>query len=253
MDVKSLNARMIAAGKQGLQNLEKVTFEIIFYPYYTRSMQSFIGLEGNLLLRAEEGKDTNPRFQIATKISGLSNPYLLSQQTILSDRSGGKNPGKWYHLALVFDGTQPTVMDAYKLYIDGVLETLIPKEDKYLTSKPNPTIDLTQVNNDPGLMIGRSCNDNGRVGYIYVYQARVWKTVRTAEEIKENMCELKSGYNADDLVGYWLFADGIAATKFDDLSGNGLDALVYGHANNPFKPMEFPATEYKPVPCLNHK
>ena len=51
MDVKNLNHRI---PELGLQHLSQVTYEIIFYPNDTRGLQTFMGLEGNLLLRSEE-------------------------------------------------------------------------------------------------------------------------------------------------------------------------------------------------------
>lgn len=245
MDIKGLNSRKPTLG---LTQLQKVTYEIIFYPYYTRSMQSFIGLEGNLLLRAEEGRDINPHFQIAFKVDGKSNPYLLSKQTIYSDRNDGGclRPGRWYHVAVVFDGTQSNVLDAYKLYINGELEELTGKED-YSNVRPNPTINLTQVNSDPGLMIGRSNNDNNRLGYCYVYQARVWKSARTQEEIRNNLCELKEGYSPDDLLGYWMFSDGIEKSVFEDLSGNEMNAIVYTQGGN--NSATIGSDRYQPAEC----
>ena len=112
--------------------MNQLTFEVVFYPTYTRSMQSFIGLESVFLLRAE-AKDVNPRFEIATKINGKSDPRFRSQQTIYCDDSEGgrKTPGKWYHIAIVYDGTKSSTKEAYKMYINGVRETLTPADNSY--------------------------------------------------------------------------------------------------------------------------
>ena len=245
MDVKNLNHRI---PELGLQHLSQVTYEIIFYPNDTRGLQTFMGLEGNLLLRSEEGRDTNPHFQIAFKANGLSNPYLLSEQVVYSDRkdANAKKPGKWYHVALVYDGTQPNIMEAYKLYINGVPEKLTGKED-YSNKAPNSSMDLTIMNADNYFMIGRANNNDYRNGLIRVYQARIWKTARTEQEIKENLCELKSGYNTDDLVGYWIFSDGIEKSEYEDLSGHEMNAKVGDH--NGAKPSTIAADRYKPVEC----
>ena len=245
MDVKNLNHRI---PELGLLHLSQVTYEIIFYPNDTRGLQTFMGLEGNLLLRSEEGRDTNPHFQIAFKANGLSNPYLLSEQVVYSDRkdANAKKPGKWYHVALVYDGTQPNIMEAYKLYINGVPEKLTGKED-YSNKAPNSSMDLTIMNADNYFMIGRANNNDYRNGLIRVYQARIWKTARTEQEIKENLCELKSGYNTDDLVGYWIFSDGIEKSEYEDLSGHEMNAKVGDH--NGAKPSTIAADRYKPVEC----
>ena len=243
----------VTAKKLGATNLvitdqagEKLTLPVSVND--TRGLQTFMGLEGNLLLRSEEGRDTNPHFQIAFKANGLSNPYLLSEQVVYSDRkdANAKKPGKWYHVALVYDGTQPNIMEAYKLYINGVPEKLTGKED-YSNKAPNSSMDLTIMNADNYFMIGRANNNDYRNGLIRVYQARIWKTARTEQEIKENLCELKSGYNTDDLVGYWIFSDGIEKSEYEDLSGHEMNAKVGDH--NGAKPSTIAADRYKPVEC----
>ena len=243
----------VTAKKLGATNLvitdqagEKLTLPVSVND--TRGLQTFMGLEGNLLLRSEEGRDTNPHFQIAFKANGLSNPYLLSEQVVYSDRkdANAKKPGKWYHVALVYDGTQPNIMEAYKLYINGVPEKLTGKED-YSNKAPNSSMDLTIMNADNYFMIGRANNNDYRNGLIRVYQARIWKTARTEQEIKENLCELKSGYNTDDLVGYWIFSDGIEKSEYEDLSGHEMNAKVGDH--NGAKPSTITADRYKPVEC----
>ena len=172
----------------------------------------------------------------------------MSEQVVYSDRkdANAKKPGKWYHVALVYDGTQPNIMEAYKLYINGVPEKLTGKED-YSNKAPNSSMDLTIMNADNYFMIGRANNNDYRNGLIRVYQARIWKTARTEQEIKENLCELKSGYNTDDLVGYWIFSDGIEKSEYEDLSGHEMNAKVGDH--NGAKPSTIAADRYKPVEC----
>ena len=103
------------------------------------------------------------------------------------------------------------------------------------------------MNADNYFMIGRANNNDYRNGLIRVYQARIWKTARTEQEIKENLCELKSGYNTDDLVGYWIFSDGIEKSEYEDLSGHEMNAKVGDH--NGAKPSTIAADRYKPVEC----
>lgn len=136
--------------------------------------------------------------------------------------------------------------EAYKLYINGVPEKLTGKED-YSNKAPNSSMDLTIMNADNYFMIGRANNNDYRNGLIRVYQARIWKTARTEQEIKENLCELKSGYNTDDLVGYWIFSDGIEKSEYEDLSGHEMNAKVGDH--NGAKPSTIAADRYKPVEC----
>lgn len=111
-----IDIKKYAESHSEVKSMNQLTFEVVFYPTYTRSMQSFIGLESVFLLRAE-AKDVNPRFEIATKINGKSDPRFRSQQTIYCDDSEGgrKTPGKWYHIAIVYDGTKSSTKEAYKI------------------------------------------------------------------------------------------------------------------------------------------
>ena len=233
-----------------------------FYPTYTRSMQSFIGLESVFLLRAE-AKDVNPRFEIATKINGKSDPRFRSQQTIYCDDSEGgrKTPGKWYHIAIVYDGTKSSTKEAYKMYINGVRETLTPADNSYEDCAPNSSLNLTDVGgNDKALLIGRS-GDSYRVGYCKVYQARMWKRALDESEIKANMCKILNAEEHSDLMGYWVFSKGVGGTTVFENWGNGgsgLDAQVCLQnisENKPAWGAELPATyngdksRFEPIEC----
>lgn len=173
----------------------------------------------------------NPRFEIATKINGKSDPRFRSQQTIYCDDSEGgrKTPGKWYHIAIVYDGTKSSTKEAYKMYINGVRETLTPADNSYEDCAPNSSLNLTDVGgNDKALLIGRS-GDSYRVGYCKVYQARMWKRALDESEIKANMCKILNAEEHSDLMGYWVFSKGVGGTTVFENWGNGgsgLDAQV---------------------------
>ena len=107
-----IDIKKFVEGNQALDNMQQLTFEMVFYPTYSRALQSFIGLEGVFLLRCESNGDTDLRFEIATKIhkdpnnlngDKYNDPRFRSQQKMGNDRQGN---GKWYHIAIVFDGTQ---------------------------------------------------------------------------------------------------------------------------------------------------
>lgn len=248
-----------------VKSMSQITFEAVFYPTYSRSMQSFIGLEGVFLLRAEN-KDVNPRFEIATKIDGKNDPRFRSQQIIPSDTNEGgrKTPSKWFHVAIVFDGTKASTKEAYKMYINGQEEPLTSADNSYADVAPNRNLDLTQVGgNDKALLIGRS-GENWRVGYCKMYQARMWKRALTGDEIKTNMCKLLNAANHPDLMGYWVFSKGVGGTTVFENWGNGgsgLDARVCMQnisENKPAWEAELPATydnaksRFEPVECPIH-
>lgn len=161
-----IDIKKYAESHPEVKSMNQLTFEIVFYPTYTRAMQSFIGLESVFLFRAEN-KNENPRFEIATKINGKDDPRFRSQQTIPCDNpeGGRKTPGKWYHVAIVYDGTKSSTKEAYKMYINGERETLTPADNSYEDCAPNSSLNLTDVGgNDKALLIGRS-GDSYRVGY----------------------------------------------------------------------------------------
>lgn len=146
--------------------------------------------------------------------NGKSDPRFRSQQTIYCDDSEGgrKTPGKWYHIAIVYDGTKSSTKEAYKMYINGVRETLTPADNSYEDCAPNSSLNLTDVGgNDKALLIGRS-GDSYRVGYCKVYQARMWKRALDESEIKANMCKILNAEEHSDLMGYWVFSKGVGGT-----------------------------------------
>lgn len=257
-----IDIKKYAESHSEVKSMNQLTFEVVFYPTYTRSMQSFIGLESVFLLRAE-AKDVNPRFEIATKINGKSDPRFRSQQTIYCDDSEGgrKTPGKWYHIAIVYDGTKSSTKEAYKMYINGVRETLTPADNSYEDCAPNSSLNLTDVGgNDKALLIGRS-GDSYRVGYCKVYQARMWKRALDESEIKANMCKILNAEEHSDLMGYWVFSKGVGGTTVFENWGNGgsgLDAQVCLQnisENKPAWEAELPATyngdksRFEPIGC----
>lgn len=257
-----IDIKKYAESHSEVKSMNQLTFEVVFYPTYTRSMQSFIGLESVFLLRAE-AKDVNPRFEIATKINGKSDPRFRSQQTIYCDDSEGgrKTPGKWYHIAIVYDGTKSSTKEAYKMYINGVRETLTPADNSYEDCAPNSSLNLTDVGgNDKALLIGRS-GDSYRVGYCKVYQARMWKRALDESEIKANMCKILNAEEHSDLMGYWVFSKGVGGTTVFENWGNGgsgLDAQVCLQnisENKPAWGAALPATyngdksRFEPIEC----
>lgn len=186
-----------------------------------------------------------------------------SQQTIPCDNpeGGRKTPGKWYHVAIVYDGTKSSTKEAYKMYINGERETLTPADNSYEDCAPNSSLNLTDVGgNDKALLIGRS-GDSYRVGYCKVYQARMWKRALDESEIKTNMCKILDAEKYPDLMGYWVFSKGIGGTTvFENWGngGNGLDAQVCLQNINENKPAwgaELPATyngdksRFEPIEC----
>lgn len=160
------------------------------------------------------------------------------------------------------NGTKSSTKEAYKMYINGVRETLTPADNSYEDCAPNSSLNLTDVGgNDKALLIGRS-GDSYRVGYCKVYQARMWKKRALDEsEIKANMCKILNAEEHSDLMGYWVFSKGVGGTTVFENWGNGgsgLDAQVCLQnisENKPAWGAELPATyngdksRFEPIEC----
>lgn len=159
------------------------------------------------------------------------------------------------------NGTKSSTKEAYKMYINGVRETLTPADNSYEDCAPNSSLNLTDVGgNDKALLIGRS-GDSYRVGYCKVYQARMWKRALDESEIKANMCKILNAEEHSDLMGYWVFSKGVGGTTvFENWGngGNGLDAQVCLQnisENKPAWGAELPATyngdksRFEPIEC----
>lgn len=162
---------------------------------------------------------------------------------------------------IVYDGTKSSTKEAYKMYINGVRETLTPADNSYEDCAPNSSLNLTDVGgNDKALLIGRS-GDSYRVGYCKVYQARMWKRALDESEIKANMCKILNAEEHSDLMGYWVFSKGVGGTTVFENWGNGgsgLDAQVCLQnisENKPAWGAELPATyngdksRFEPIEC----
>ena len=165
------------------------------------------------------------------------------------------------YISIVYDGTKSSTKEAYKMYINGVRETLTPADNSYEDCAPNSSLNLTDVGgNDKALLIGRS-GDSYRVGYCKVYQARMWKRALDESEIKANMCKILNAEEHSDLMGYWVFSKGVGGTTVFENWGNGgsgLDAQVCLQnisENKPAWGAELPATyngdksRFEPIEC----
>ncbi len=131
--------------------------------------------------------------------------------------------GRWVHVAASLDMSASTA----SIYIDGAS---VP-----VTSADLGTATALTVAGD--LMIG---NYTGATEYFdgKIFDTRVWATVRTQPQIRDNMNQQLAG-NETGLVGYWKLTG-----NFNDATANANNLTASGGAiatdtDNPFK-----ATEY---------
>lgn len=110
---------------------------------------------------------------------------------------------KWYHIALVVDGSKTTA------YVDGA-----------------KVIDFTKTGRLASFFIGRSYNDNrglpGRVAEI-----RLWNKARTANEIQENIYTVDK--KSPGLYAYWKMNE-VKDNKIEDVSGNNRNLILMGQS-----------------------
>lgn len=112
---------------------------------------------------------------------------------------------KWYHLAVVFDGS------TIKLYVNGELDGQV--------DAPRGPVILCGNTDKRRFCIGSSVNSRYLDGSIS--EVRVWKRALTQNEIQNNMCYISPDYY-QDMVAYWRFNEGGGAV-IKDWTGNGWD------------------------------
>ena len=112
---------------------------------------------------------------------------------------------KWYHLAVVFDGS------TIKLYVNGELDGQV--------DAPRGPVILCGNTDKRRFWIGSSVNSRYLDGSIS--EVRVWKRALTQNEIQNNMCYISPDYY-QDMVAYWRFNEG-GGSVIKDWTGNGWD------------------------------
>lgn len=150
-------------------------------------ISTFMGTEGRTLLRFGD--------------AGVPGNHLQANGTDIGVDFKLK---KWYHIALVVDGTKSVA------YLNG-----------------QKVSEFNKGGSLGDFFIGRSYNGNrGIVGRIS--EIRLWKTARTSVEIKENI--LGADKNSQGLYAYWKMNE-VKNNKIEDASGNGKNLLLKGQSD----------------------
>ncbi|MBP1618939.1 MAG: hypothetical protein H6Q14_2766 [Bacteroidetes bacterium] len=178
--------------------MSEVTMECRVYvnnfQSYTPYISSIMGIEENFLLRFGDVSCDKNQMQIAGgKVSGTR--YPVTGDTRFAT-------GRWYHVAVVYDGS------TMALYVDGKL-------DKY-TSTEKGIVNFNDTYSG-GFHIGFS--ETGRLLDGYVSEARVWSKALTQNELQDNLCYVDPA--SENLVAYWRFNDVDEEGNIPDLSGHG--------------------------------
>lgn len=154
-------------------------------------ISSLMGIEENFLLRF--GDVTIGRNQL--QLAGGGYPLTGTENFAV---------GKWYHVALVYDGNK------LKLYINGVLNAS--------TNAPRGNINLADTYSG-GFHIGFSAG--GRYLNGAISEARVWTKALNEVDIQGNMCYVDA--TSEGLLAYWRFNEG--KKTVDEESGGEIDLV----------------------------
>ncbi|MDR2955050.1 MAG: pilus assembly protein N-terminal domain-containing protein, partial [Prevotella sp.] len=127
---------------------KQVTFEMTCYMTGYRGLQTFLGLENNLILRGPND-DYKPTHPIA--IVGLNDGLNIESSYSFS-------LNQWMHIALVVDCDKTDVKEKYKLYINGVQDNL----NFINTTSTHSTIDLASSGDNNMFVVGWATNQDWR-------------------------------------------------------------------------------------------
>ena len=150
-------------------------------------ISTFMGTEGETLLRFGD--------------SGIEPDYLQANGQKIDMKF---KANRWYHIALVVDGSKTIA------YING-----------------KKVIEFTKSGSLSTFYIGSSYNSNRGIVARFS-EIRLWNIARTVTQIKDNMYEVKN--TESGLYAYWKMNE-VKNNKIPDVSGNNRDLILRGQAN----------------------
>ncbi len=229
----------IAIVDESVKKCKQTTFELTCKISGYRGLQTFMGLEGKLIIR---GKNDDFRPTHPIQISGLGDKILL-------ESTRNFNLNEWLNIALVVDCDQANIADKYKLYINGVQDVLIVNKQ----DQTHATVDLTSSNDGNRFVVGRAAGQDFRAMKGSISEARVWTVARTGQQIKDNMCSLKET-NPTGLLARWNFNAGIETDYIQDSNGGKYETnLVISNAKTggSYAPVAAPKSVFISKGCPN--
>ena len=177
------------------------TWEFMFRPSdfdkANGSVLTLMGIEGEFLLRLGDVGNPLDHLQIATRKGNYNIPFTFEA-------------GKWYHLAVTYQGAVATV------YVDGKKVGSNQFSDAGINLSPAWSYE------DTGrrcLWIGYSYNSE-RDFHGQMTEIRIWKKALTEEEINAEGHFYSVDPKSDGLFSYWKFTKGEGDT-IEDATGNG--------------------------------
>lgn len=229
----------IAIVDESVKTLKQVTFEMTCKMDGYRGLQTFMGLEGQLIIR---GKNDDFRPTHPIQISGLGDKITL-------ESTKSFNLNEWMNIALVVDCSQQSVSEKYKLYINGVQDVLVVARQ----DETHGSINLASSSDGNRFEIGRAFGQDFRAMKGTVSEARVWTVARTAQQIRDNMCGLAAGTNTG-LLARWNFTAGAETGYIQDSNGGKYETnLILANAKlgGNYSQVKVPATVFVGKGCPN--
>ena len=221
-----------------VKTLKQVTFEMTCKMDGYRGLQTFMGLEGKLIIRGK-----NDAFQAThpIQIAGLGDKITL-------ESTKSFNLNEWMNIALVVDCNQSDVKEKYKLYINGVQDVLIINRQE----ETHTVVDLTSSSDGNRFEIGRAFGQDFRAMKGAVSEARVWTVARTGQQIKESMCGLTG--TSTGLLARWNFTAGAETGYIQDSNGGKYETnLIIANAKlgGDYTQVKAPKTVFVSKGCPN--
>ncbi|KAA6310826.1 hypothetical protein EZS27_037940, partial [termite gut metagenome] len=219
-----------------IKTCKQVTLELTCMMKGYRGQQTFMGLDGSIILRGpnDDYKDTHP-----IEITGLGDKVVMHT-------TNSFNLNEWMTLSFVVDCTQGTVENKYKLYINGVQETLI-------IDKQEETHSVVDLGSDGGRFeIGHASpyDWDWHAMQGIVSEARIWTVARTQQEISGNLCRLTET-NPVGLLAHWDFTAGVETDYIQDISGGQYETnlTISLIGNNNLSPVQIPVGSFVEKGC----
>ncbi|MBF0450306.1 MAG: cadherin domain-containing protein, partial [Candidatus Magnetomorum sp.] len=164
-------------------------------------------------------EDNWNKFQLSLDNTNYNNILIqINSEGSLGDAKTSTDfvqTGVWYHLAVVFDGSQTADADRLKLYVNGVLQSLT-------FAGTIPT--TTDVNNSYPFLIGAESTSYNFPFDGLIDEVRIWTVTRSQAEIVANMYQALNG-NETGLLAYYNFNHS-SGTTLTDITGNGYDGTL---------------------------
>lgn len=178
---------------------------------------------GSIYSETHDGTTNENRLTIFKIGSGLASESASDKFDFYFRTGNGSSPGHFYSNGVVFDDYWHHIAfvdnnGSATLYIDGIVDRT------FSYTKPTLTLNTSSIGaarSNPTLIPGIRSFFQGNVD-----EFRVWNSVRTQDEIRDNMC-IKLLGNESNLVVYYRFDDS-SGNVLSDVTSNSNDGLIFG-------------------------